>query len=208
MSKKQIKKIAIYGASGHGKVVAEIAKSNNYEVVAFIDDGKSKKIFNQYSITFEIFLQKYDKDIPIALGIGDNYIRKKIFKKIKNLNYNIITLIDKKAIISKSAIIGNGTVIMANTVVNVESKIGKCSILNTSSVIEHENIIGNFVHISPNSSLAGNVKIGNFTHIGIGSSIIQNIKIGKNNVIGAGAVVINNIKNNKIVVGIPAKIIN
>ncbi|HEY9129216.1 MAG TPA: acetyltransferase, partial [Sulfurovum sp.] len=54
-----MKTIAIYGASGHGKVVADIAKTNGYDQVIFIDDGD-----NEY-ITFEEYIKLYN--YPIAL---------------------------------------------------------------------------------------------------------------------------------------------
>jgi len=192
-------KLFIYGASGHGKVVADIAKNNGFKKIIFVDDGD-----NQYS-TFEDI--KTQNNIPIALGIGDNVIRKKIFKKLERYNFNIITLIHSSAIISCSSKIGKGSVIMPNVVVNANSVIGKGVILNTACIIEHDNLIKKFVHISPNVSLAGNVTIGKNSHIGIGSSVIQNVNINKNSIIGAGSVVINNVKSCSTAIGVPAKII-
>jgi len=194
---KNMEKLFIYGASGHGKVVADIAKLNGYKV-EFIDDGE-----NEY-LDFDTFLNRYKK-ANISLGIGDNHIRYKIYKKLKKYNYNVCTLIHPSAIISDNVKIGEGSVIMPNVVINHNVTIKKGSILNTGCIVEHDCNIGKFVHISPNVALAGNVKINKFTHLGIGSSVIQNITIGKNCIVGAGAVVINDIDNNKKVVGVPAK---
>lgn len=196
-------KIAIYGASGHGKVIAEIAEELGYEIIAFIDAQK-KEIFNFTTITYEEFKNNFS-NIEVIIAIGNNEIRAKVLNELLDDNIKVATLIHHRAIISKRAKIDIGTVVMAGVIVNSEAKIGKGVILNTASIIEHENIIGDFVHISPNVSLAGNVSIGAFTHIGIGSSVIQGIKIGKNSTIGAGSVVINNISDNIRVVGVPAK---
>ena len=190
-------KLFIYGASGHGKVVADIAKDNGFKEIIFIDDGDNKYL------TFENI--KTQNHIPIALGIGDNSIRNKIFKKLKRFNFNIITLIHSSAIISDNVTILDGSVVMPNVVINTNTKVGKGVILNTSCIIEHDNIIKDFVHISPNAALAGNVKVGKFTHIGIGSSVIQNIQIEKKCIIGAGSVVIKNITKNTKCAGVPAK---
>ena len=190
--------LAIYGASGHGKVIRDIAKRVGYKNIIFIDDGN-----NSY-FSYEEFKTQIDCK-NVALGIGDNYVRGKIYKKLRYDNYNIVTLIDPSSIIGSSVEIKEGTVVMPNVVINNNSKIGKGVILNTSCVVEHDNDIHSFVHISPNVSLAGNVKIGKFTHIGIGSSVIQNISIGENCIVGAGSVIINNIEDNIKVVGVPAK---
>ncbi len=198
-----MKQIAIYGASGHGKVVAEIAEVLDYKVVAFIDDNK-KEIFDYTTITFEEFLKNFS-NIQVIVTIGNNQIRAKIINKLESENIKIATLIHPNTTISKRAKIEIGTVIMAGVIVNSEAKIGKGVILNSACIVEHENIINDFVHISPNVSLAGDVKIDEFSHIGIGSSIIQGIKIGKNCIIGAGSVVINDVEDNSKVVGVPAK---
>jgi UDP-N-acetylbacillosamine N-acetyltransferase len=194
-----MKQIYIYGASGHGLVVADVAKNCGYEKIIFIDDGD-----NIYP-TFEDI--KNNNDIPIAFGIGNNSIRKKLFEKVKEHNFNIPPLVHLSAVISLDVNIGEGTVIMPQVVINTKSQIGRGVILNTSSVIEHENIIGDFVHISPSVALAGNVTVEENTHIGIGSCVIQGIKIGKNCIIGAGSVVVKSIENKQLCFGNPCKVI-
>ncbi|WP_417326338.1 acetyltransferase [Halarcobacter sp.] len=184
-----MKELYVYGASGHGLVIADIAKDNGYENIIFIDDGE-----NEYP-TFEDI--KSSNNIPIAFGIGNNNIRAKLFKKVKEEEgFQVATLIHSSSIISSSVCIGEGSVIMPNVVINANSIIGKAVILNSSSVIEHECKIEDFVHISPNVALAGNVNIKELTHIGIGSCVIQGLTVGKNSLIGAGSVIVKNIKDN------------
>ena len=194
-----MKSIYIYGAGGHGLVVADIAALCGYDDITFIDDGDNKYL------SFEAI--KNNKDIPVAFGIGDNKTRKKLFNNVMKSGFKVVSLIHPSAIISSSVIIDIGTVVMPNVVVNTNSKIGCGVILNTSSIIEHENIVENFVHISPNVALAGEVIIKENTHIGIGTSVIQKLTIGINCIIGAGSVVVKNIENNKLCFGNPCKVI-
>ena len=191
------KSIYIYGASGHGLVVADIASSCGYDNIIFIDDGD-----NEY-LSFEDI--KRTSGLPIAFGVGSNGIRAKLFEKVQNSGFEIVSLIHPNAIISPSATIGKGTVVMPNVVINPNAIIGDGVILNTSCVIEHECKIENFVHISPNVALAGNVIVGEYTHIGIGSNVILGIIIGKSTIIGAGSIVVKNIGNFKKAYGIPCK---
>lgn len=191
-----MKTIYIYGASGHGLVVADIALACGYEKVIFIDDGE-----NEF-LTFDNI--KENSFISIALGIGNNSVRAKLFDKVTSFGFDIATLIHPSSVISQSASISKGTVIMANSVVNAEAKIAKGVIINTGAIVEHECRIDDFVHISPNVALAGNVKVGKLTHIGIGSNIIQGIIIGENVIVGGGSTVIRDIENKVKVVGVPA----
>ena len=191
------KSIYIYGASGHGLVVADIAKACGYDDVIFVDDGE-----NKYPSFDEI---KDKSSIPIAFGIGNNAIRAKLFEKVQNSGFEIVSLVHPSAIISPSVTIGKGTVVMPNVVVNAKATIGDGVILNTSCIVEHECVIENFVHISPKVALAGDVKLGKFTHIGIGSNVIQGIIIGNNTVIGAGSTVVKNIESFKKAYGNPCR---
>lgn len=191
------KSIYIYGASGHGLVVADIARACGYDDIIFIDDGENRHP------AFED-IQK-ENHIPLAFGVGSNTIRAKLFDKVQNSGFEILSLIHPSCIISPSAIIGKGTVVMPNVVVNAKAVVGEGVILNTSCLVEHECVVGDFVHISPNAALAGNVKVGKFTHIGIGSCVIQGLTIGKNTIVGAGSTVVKNIGNFKKAYGNPCK---
>ncbi|MCI0501427.1 MAG: NeuD/PglB/VioB family sugar acetyltransferase [Epsilonproteobacteria bacterium] len=192
-----MKSIYIYGASGHGLVIADIARRCGYENIIFVDDGN-----NEFP-DFESI--KNNIQIPISFGIGSNKARAKTFQNARNAGFKIVNLIDPSAIISNSAIIGDGVVVMPNVVVNAKASIGDGVILNSGSVVEHECVIGDFVHISPKVALAGNVSIGNMTHIGIGSSVIQGLSIGQNCIVGAGSVVVKNIVDFKKAYGNPCR---
>lgn len=193
-----MKTIAIYGASGHGRVVADIAMSNGYDEVIFIDDGD-----NRY-LNFQEYVKLYH--YPIALGIGENSTRKIVYEKIKAQNLEVKTLVHIKSIVARDVILKEGVVVMPGVVVNVGSVIGVGTILNTGSIVEHDCVIGDFVHIAPNSALAGSVQVKDLTFIGIGSSVIQGKVIGKNSVIGAGSVVIEDMPDNILSYGVPAKV--
>ena len=211
-----MKKIVIIGASGHAKVVADIIFSRKrdlneeIEIVAFLDDNykglKYKEIFGIPIVGDLNRIKDFDKEnYWFVIGIGNNHIRQKLFEKYNKLNY--YTVIHPKTIIGREVLIGAGTVIMGNVVINSCSVIGKQCILNTASIIEHDNLIGDYVHVSSNAVLCGEVSINNSSWIGAASVVKQQISIGKNVMIGAGTVIINDIENNCTVVGNPGKII-
>ena len=196
-----MKKLYLYGASGHGKVIAEIAEENGFEIRAFIDADETKTSILNYEVVHQI-----PADVSnLIISIGNNSIRKKIAEENSELTYPV--LIHPSATKSKRSTIKDGSVVMAGVSVNADVSIGKHCIINTNASIDHDCIIEDFVHISPNTALAGNVEVGEGTHIGIGACIIQGIKIGKWCTIGAGAVIIKDVPDGATVVGNPGKII-
>lgn len=190
----------LFGASGHGKVIADIAAANDIKIKAFIDQDITKN----ECYGFPVFNNLPEDKEKLVISIGNNLTRKKISEQIKNL---IGTLIHPKSIVSDSVNIEEGTVVMGGVVINADTTIGKHCIINTNASVDHDCIIEDFVHISPNSALAGGVKVGEGSQIGIGASVIQGIKIGKWCVIGAGAVIIADIPDYSVVVGNPGRII-
>ena len=193
-------KLFVYGASGHGKVVADIAELCGYEVAGFIDDHAAD------TITYELFRQS-SPSAHVALGIGNNDARAAVYHRLKENGTKVTTLVHPSATIARTARIGEGTVVMANAVINPDALIERGCIINSASVIEHDNVIDQFVHVSPGAHLAGNVTVNEFSHIGIGACAIQGIRIGSHCTIGAGSTVLGDIPDNSTAVGCPAKVI-
>lgn len=199
--------LLIIGASGHGKVVAEIAlKMNKWKSVAFLDDDETikeslgLKVIGKTEDTF-----KYIDDYDIFVGIGNNVIRKNIHEKLENQGASIPVLCHPSAVIGEQVGIGVGTVIMAGAVINCSTIIGESCIINTSSTIDHDCIIEDFVHISPGVHLAGTVKVEKGSWLGIGSVVSNNVNITNGCIIGAGAVVVKDITEAGTYVGVPVR---
>lgn len=202
--------LLIIGASGHGKVVADIAiKMNKWKNIAFLDDDESIKTCLGLKVigkTTDAFRYKAVADFFVS--IGNSYIREEVQKNLLETGLSIATLVHPKAIIGMDVEIGTGTVVMAGTVINSSTVIGKGCIVNTNSSIDHDNFIDDYVHISPGVRIAGNVKIGKSTWVGIGTVISNNINICSGCQLGAGAVVIRDITIPGKYTGIPVRKMN
>lgn len=204
------KEVILVGYSGHAYVVADTILNNGVKILGYSDKVKANS--NPYNLIYLGFEKETDfigwsREIPFALGIGDNLLRQNISNLIEEKGKAVQTVIDKTATISSNVSIGSGTFINKNVTVNSLARIGKNVILNTGCIIEHECILQDAVHIAPGAVLAGNVTIGERSFVGANSVVKQGIKIGKDVIIGAGSVVITNIPDGKKVVGNPGRII-
>lgn len=201
------KKLIIIGASGHGKVVADIAsKMKKWKNIVFLDDDESIKTCMGLHVvgkTRSYYLYKDEAEFFVA--IGNNTIRKKIQDKLIAEGVSLAKLVHPSAIIGIDVEVGIGTVVMAGVVVNSSTRIGKGCIINTSSSLDHDNYIDDYVHISPGVNIAGAVKVGKGSWLGIGSVVSNNVNICSGCKIGAGAVVLNNITEPGIYVGVPVR---
>ena len=209
------KNIVIIGSVGHARVVIDaVEKQGIYKIIGLIDDFRSpgERTFG-YDVMgkvedFAVLIEKFKID-GCFIAIGDNWSRKIVHDKItsNNINIEFITVIHPSAQIGRNVTINKGAVLMAGAIINSNSNVGNFSIINTKASIDHDCFIGNFASLAPNVTLGGYVKVGDYTAISMSATLKNSIEIGEHCVIGAGALVLNNVENNKIVYGIPAKVI-
>ena len=211
-------KIIIYGAGGHGATVSDALLGSKYRVVGFLDDDQAK----QGAIVFPgievigtgIDIKKIMQMQTVTagvLGIGgvvDSLPRIKAFQLLKEHGLLLPPVIHANAIVSPSAIIGEGTVILGGAVVGPRCNIGANVIVNQGVQICHDAVIKDHVHLAPGAIIAGDCVIGESAIIGMGSCIKQGITIEEHSLLGMGSVVTQSItESNCLVYGAPAKII-
>jgi acetyltransferase EpsM len=197
------KNIMIFGAGGHGSVVAEVIESMGKRIHGFFDDDAIKDNCLDYPIIHDVDIFKMPNLFDWLIAVGNNAIRKQI---ALSLNQSFTIGIHPSSVVSKRTKIGDGTVVMPGSILNSRTEVGKHCILNTNSSIDHDCIIGDYVHIAPAAALAGSVIVGEGTEIGTGAIVIPGIKIGKWCKIGAGAVIVRDVPDGTVSVGVPGRV--
>lgn len=197
--------VIVIGASGHGKVVADIVRRSGDTLLGFLDDNETlpPEIAGIPVLGKVADCTRYP-DASFVIGIGNSTVREKISRQLDGVRW--YTAIHPSAVIAAlDAQIGAGSVVMANAVINPSAHIGEHCIINTSAVVEHDNRVGDFTHISVGAKLGGTVSVGAHTWVGIGAIVSNNISICDHCMIGAGAVVIHDIKESGTYVGVPTR---
>ena len=193
-------KLIIIGASGHGKVIADIAVKNGYEDIVFLDDDENVKECAGFPVIGKT-CEARGMDGDKIVAIGNPKVRERIQKEISG----VITLIHPNAVISRRVEIGEGSVFMAGAVINSDVVIGEGCIINTGASVDHDCWVGDFVHISVGAHVAGTCSIGERSWVGAGAVVSNNVSMCSDCMIGAGAVIIKDIKKPGTYIGVPAK---
>lgn len=207
-------KIAIFGSSGHGSDVADIAIDNGYTDIIFL----TKDIdINEYC-GFPVLLDAVEniknlisEQYCFAIGVGAPNIRKLIAERYSDLTY--------PTLIHSTASIGNclspnlentrGTILAAGSRITNNVTIGDFCFMGVNTVIGHDCIVENYVSLMPGAAVSGNVHICNAAYIGCNASIKhgtpdQKIILGQNSIVGMGAVVLNDVPEDHNAIGVPA----
>lgn len=210
-----MKKLIIWGSSGHAKVLNDFVGKENFKIVALVDNNPEvSSVIENIPILIGInSLKNWVHDNlnseelygAIAIGGSRGKDRLSIIKMLLDLKIKLPNLMHPTSYISNDVSIGIANQCLANSTISASAVLGDGIIVNTSASIDHECIIRDGVHIGPGATLCGCIEVGNNSFIGAGAVILPRIKIGKNVIIGAGSVVTKNIADDMIVMGNPAK---
>jgi sugar O-acyltransferase (sialic acid O-acetyltransferase NeuD family) len=199
-------RLAILGASGHGKVVADAAIEAGWRSISFFDDVSAESSFGRWPILgdTESLCSSVKAFSGVIIGIGNNRVRLRKQETLLEAGAWFPSLVHPRAYVSRDARIGAGSVVFAGAIVQPGVILGSGVIVNTAATIDHDCMVANGAHICPGAHLAGGVSVGECAWVGIGAAVRQCVSIGSDAMAGAGAVVVSDIAAGVTVVGVPA----
>lgn len=195
-------KLSIIGASGHGRVAADIAEKNGYHEIEFYDDDESIGSCGRWPVVGRSG-QAREIENELFVAVGDPKIREMLMERYQSKHFPV--LIHPAAVVAGDAEIGAGTLVAAGAVVNPGARLGRGVIVNTCSSIDHDCVVADYVHVSVGAHLGGTVSVGKGSWIGIGASVVNNVSICGGCMVGAGAVVLGDLETAGTYVGVPAR---
>jgi sugar O-acyltransferase (sialic acid O-acetyltransferase NeuD family) len=201
----------VFGASGHGKVVAEAARrSGAYWIRGFLDDDRALwggEWAGAPIVGGRDWLSSIEDGAPIALGVGDNRVRCLIALAVTANRHQLATVVHPSAVVAPSARVEAGAYLGPLAVVHADATLGRGCIVNSSAVVEHDCRLDDFVHVSPRAVLGGAVRVGEGVHVGLGAAVLPGVSLGPWAILGAGAVLIRSLSPGATAVGVPARVL-
>ncbi len=208
--KNALPSLLLYGAGGHGKVVADAAeKEGLYMLAGFLDDRASGTAFDLPVLgTVHDAAALHAKGIAVGIvSIGHASARKTGQEALRAAGFTMGVVTHPSAQVARGAVIGAGSVLLPGAIVGPDAVVGEGCIINTGASIDHDCVLGDYVHIAPGARLAGHVTVGAGSHIGIGSAVKEGVSIGKNVLVGAGSVVLKDLPDDCVAYGVPAALV-
>jgi sugar O-acyltransferase (sialic acid O-acetyltransferase NeuD family) len=205
----------VVGAGGHAAVVADALLESGFRVLGFTDRDASRHGLSRTGLPVlgnDDVLPQYGVDgVHLANGIGFvsgpglTSLRVSVQQKLEAQGWSFISVIHPRAIVSRSAELGEGSQVLAGAIVQAGARVGMGTIVNTAAVVEHDAIVGDWCHLAPRATLGGQTRIGAGSLIGAGAVVRQSIILGEDIIVGAGAVVVRNSPGRETLCGVPAR---
>jgi len=197
-------------------VVRPILESQNYKIIAVIDDTPDREppfqdipFLNGYENLLRWIADLDKSSIGFVLAIGNPHgeTRINLHKKLEEIGLISIPVIHESAIIYDDCEIGQGAQIMPGAIIMPGSKIGMQCIINTKASLDHGSLLGDGCELAPGSTVCGEVIVEDFVWIGAGATILPRVIVHRGSIVGAGAMVNRDVPPVTIVTGVPARIL-
>jgi len=207
--------IVIVGASGHGKVLADIVEqAGQYRIAGFLDRNRpaGTEFFGLRVLGAEADLPRLAQELGLAgmvVAIGDNWTRARVAGELSRLvpGLAFAAAVHPAARLARGATVGPGAVVMAGAVLNSDCRVGAHCIVNTGASLDHDGVMEDFSSLAPGAAVGGNVRIGAYSAVSIGASVAHGRKIGEHTVVGAGAAVLADLPDRCVAYGVPARVV-
>jgi len=208
MSFDRCRPIILIGAGMHGRVVRDLCRDIKRDVAGFFDDSQPKdtmiddiKVLGKVE---DLFFETWLKDHDVVITIGNSLARLEIANHISKAGGQFTTLVHPNCVISPTAQIGEGTVLIGGNMVFSGARIGAHCIIDPDSTIGADSNLADGVYICPGVHFGASVIVGRAAFLGIGAMVIPEVEIGENAIVGAGAVVTRDVPKDVLAAGNPA----
>ena len=141
-------------------------------------------------------------DEEYFLAIGDVVAKETIAEAMKAKGARFATLISRRASVSSSASVGEGTMIIGNCQIGRKVSIGRFCIIGDSTMASHSSI-GDYSNTASYANIYQNVTVGSHVQIWSHAVILKDVEDYA--VVGAGSVVVKKVKSGTKVFGCPAR---
>ena len=210
--------LLIFGAGGHAREVAQIvhdinqAQPGSWHLLGFMADPQAVAL--------------HPKPLPASLlgnsqqalathpqahcviAVGNSQARRSIAARLRQQHPGLrfATLVHPRAWVATGASVGQGSVVFAGALINVDASLGIHTSINLACTISHDCQLGDYVSLGPGVHMAGDDTLGEAVDVGTGASIRPRVSVGANAVIGAGAAVVRDLLGDSTAVGVPARL--
>jgi sugar O-acyltransferase (sialic acid O-acetyltransferase NeuD family) len=208
--------LVIFGIGGHAREVAQLvadinqAQPGRWQLLGFVADPKliprNLKPLPAPLLGDAHWLTR-NPGLHVVIAVGSPSARRSIAQRLRHAQPDVrfATLVHPRSWLAERVSLGQGSVVFAGALINVDVTLGDHCSINLGATLSHDCLVGDYVSLGPGSHLAGGVRVGNDTDVGTGATLRPGVRLGAGAIIGAGAVVVHELPDGCTAFGVPAR---
>lgn len=208
-------KLIIIGDGETAQIAFEyFSQDSPHEICGFAVEEKFRRKREMLGLPV-ISLEKIEQEFPcsdysvfVAVSYTQlNRIRARLYCRVKESGYKVVSYISSKAFVWRTAGIGENCFILENNVIQHGVKIEDNVVLWSGNHIGHQSVIQEHVYIASHVVVSGFCRVGRSSFLGVNCCVNDNISIAPDCIVGSGAIVNQNTEIGRVYVGNPARLL-
>lgn len=186
-------KLILIGGGGHcAACIDVIEQEDKFEIAGIVDKDTAGGRLLGYPILgsdddLQALRASYDYALITIGQIKSPSTRIRLFEYAQSLGFTLPIIVSPRAYVSKHVLIGAGTIIMHDALINSRATIGRNCIINTKALVEHEGVVEDNCHISTAAIINGGTLVRRGTFVGSNAVTKESVETKENDFIKAGS---------------------
>jgi sugar O-acyltransferase (sialic acid O-acetyltransferase NeuD family) len=201
-----MKKVILAGNAITADILNEyLLQDPRYEVIGLtVDDEYVNQggIEGVETVPLSKLQQRYDvADYVIIMAVGYNGLnrnREALFDRVKDMGYTVETYIHPDAKIYTESPLGEGSVVLANAVLEPHAKLGADTLVWCNTTLAHHSEVGDHCWIASGSVISGHAVVKNNVFLGVNATVVNKVIVGEFCIIGGGALITKSTKASSV----------
>lgn len=193
------KRVAVAGSGKSAEVLlAHLAEDDRFEATLVVADrtpelGKTREFYGLPVVSPEHFVEQgglQTDGVFMAVGYRDlNRNREHFYRRLLAHGLNFLSYVHPSAVVSRSATLGRGSIVLAGSIVEPFSRVGENSVIWSNCTVAHHALIGDHCWIAAGTIISGHAEICHNCFVGVGCTVTNRVTIREFSILGAGVTV-------------------
>lgn len=209
--------LILFGASALPEIVEVVRDINEarptYRMEGVLDDAPAfqGQEIEGLKVLGPLEMARQFPDAQFVLGIGSYRTRIARFDIVRRLGIPMeryAALVHPRAKIYRSAKVGHGCILHANTVIYNNTTLEDLVVILSNTMIGSGNRLCEGCLLAGGVHTTGGVTIGHYSHIGLGSLLGENVRIGPGAQIAMGSTIFKDVPPGAFAMGNPPRLLD